>query len=145
MTARGGTPPSPGPGSRRRVEVLALVAAAVAALVVLVVPMYRSVTQYADGRTATSTQGFLEVNGTWAIAVVLIPVVLAGVPLLLHGRAHGPGAIVATVMLCIFVFLSGFTIGLFFLPAAICAVIALALPAPSAGNSTRMDVPPGAR
>lgn len=110
-------------------QALALVAAGAAALVVLVVPMYSSVTQYPDGRMETSTKGFVDVNGPWAIAVVLIPVVLAGVPLLQHGRMKRPAARVATVLLCIFVFLSGFTIGLFFLPAAVCAVVALALPA----------------
>lgn len=117
---------------RRLGQVLARVAAAVAALVVLVVPMYSSVTQYPDGRVETSAKAFVDVNGTWAIAVVLIPVVLAGVPLLLRGRAKRPGAIVAAALLCLFVIIAGFTVGLFFLPAAVCAVIALLLPSTAA-------------
>lgn len=122
---------------RRLGQVLARVAAAVAALVVLVVPMYSSVTQYPDGRVETSAKAFVDVNGTWAIAVVLIPVVLAGVPLLLRGRAKRPGAIVAAALLCLFVVIAaGFTVGLFFLPAAVCAVIALLLPSTAADRGS---------
>lgn len=114
---------------QRVVQLVAFVAAVVGGIVMFLVPAYNTVSESSDGQAVESTRTLLEVNGPWMIGVALIPVVLAGIPLLLRERARAPISITTTVLLVAFVVVSGFTIGMFFFMAAICAVVALFVPA----------------
>lgn len=57
------------------------------------------------------------------IAWVLVPVLLAALPLAARGRALAPLSMVSAIGLVVFALLGGFAIGLLFLPGALCAVV----------------------
>jgi hypothetical protein len=63
----------------------------------------------------------IDANGSWVLIPILLPVVVASVPLALHGRVM---RVISSVLLGAFVLISGFTIGLSYLPAAVAMVLA---------------------
>ena len=63
----------------------------------------------------------LQVNGAWAIIPVTFPVVIAFLPVLFRKQAV---RIIATIIVWGFTLISGFSIGLFYLPAAILMLVA---------------------
>ncbi len=84
----------------------------------LVVPIYSGQAERdtAQGVMAVHTSStLLGVNGPWALIPLLIPVLIALLPLIFSNRWV---CIVATVALALFVFIAGLSIGLFYLPAA---------------------------
>jgi hypothetical protein len=97
--------------------------ALVAAIFLLVWPVYSGF----DGVRATHAT-LLQVNGYWAIAPVGFPVVIALLPLVFRKQAI---RIMATVLIGGFSFISGFSIGLFYVPAAVTMLLAACV-APSA-------------
>jgi len=62
-----------------------------------------------------------EVNGSWVVGLMMIPILISLVPLGFPGR---PALIVATVLLWAFVVVGSFSIGLFYLPAAVALLLA---------------------
>ena len=117
----------------RGVNWLATVLAAIAAGYVLVVPFYSTVTVTSSTTgpgsqvTEYGSETLLSVNGPRVLPVVLLPVVLAAIPLL-RGTPHQRrvrSAVVA-VLLVGFTILGGFTIGLFYVPSAL-AMLVLAI------------------
>lgn len=115
--------------SKRIVQLVAFVSATIAAVIMLILPTYVSVTESSGGGVVRSTSTLLEVNGPGVFVVILAPVVFAGIPLLLRGRARQPVSIVCAVLLVGFVVVSLASIGIFFLVAALCAVAAVFTPA----------------
>ena len=85
--------------------------ASAAAAFLLVWPVYSGF----NGRSTTHAT-LLQVNGSWVILPVLFPVFLAFLPLVFRKQAL---RITAAAVMLVFSFLSGFTIGLFYVPAAI--------------------------
>jgi hypothetical protein len=63
----------------------------------------------------------LQVNGDRALIAVLVPALIALAPVFVQTRRCRIGA---AVLLAAFVLLSGFTIGMFYIPAAIAMAIA---------------------
>jgi hypothetical protein len=59
-------------------------------------------------------------NGFWVLIPILLPVAVASMPLAFHGPKM---RILSSVLLGTFVLISGFTIGLCFLPAAVASVL----------------------
>ncbi|HKT55837.1 MAG TPA: hypothetical protein VJR25_03615, partial [Microbacterium sp.] len=77
---------------------------------------------------ARTSQTVLQVMGGGYLVILLLPAVALAIPLLLRGRAAAVVALVAAVLVSMFVLLGILSIGLFYLPAVVCAVIAAALP-----------------
>ena len=92
---------------------------AAAAAFLLMVPVY--VGSYPNGRMSAT---LLQVNGPWAIIPVLFPAVLAFLALVFRKRVV---RIVAAILIGGFTILSGFSIGLFYLPAATAMLLAACL------------------
>ena len=90
--------------------------AVTAAIFLLVGPVYSGF----DGERPTH-RTLLQVNGWWAIAPVMFPVLVALMPLLVRKQA---ARIVAAIVMGSFVFISGFSIGMFYLPAGILVLLA---------------------
>jgi hypothetical protein len=85
------------------------------AALLLILPVYSGF----DGNRVTHAT-LLEMNGTWAIFPVMLPVLIAATPLLFRKQAV---RIIAMVLLCGFVLIA-MSIGLFYLPAAIMMALA---------------------
>jgi hypothetical protein len=110
---------------KTRLSAVAFGLAVTAAIFLLVGPVYSGY----DGERPTH-RTLLQVNGWWAIAPVMFPVVVALMPLLLRKQA---ARIVAAVVMGGFVFISGFSIGVFYLPAGILVLLAACV-----GDSTHL-------
>jgi hypothetical protein len=101
---------------RTRLTAVSFGLAVSAAIFLLVGPAYSG---SAGGRTTHAT--LVEVNGSWVVLPVMFPVLTALVPLIFHKQAL---RIIATILIGGFAFISGFSIGLFYLPAAITMLLA---------------------
>jgi len=101
---------------KTRLAVASLGLASAAAAFLLVWPIYSGF----DGRKTTHAT-LLQVNGSWALLPVLFPVFLACLPLVFRKQAL---RILAAAVMLGFSFISGFTIGVFYVPAAIAMLLA---------------------
>lgn len=119
------------PGTWAVVASLAL--AVVAAAYLLLVPTYAAESTTATlGRTgpgsSVSTRSettLLEAEGWSVLIPLLIPVILSAAPLLLNETRYAAATrLVAAVLLLSFVVLTGFSIGLFYLPSAAAMLLA---------------------
>jgi hypothetical protein len=95
-----------------KITALSLALAIAAAAFLLVFPFYSGL----DG-----TLTLIEANGSWVLIPILLPVVVAAVPLAFHSRML---RVISSVLLGAFVLISGFTIGLCYLPATVAMVVA---------------------
>lgn len=121
--------------SRKRMTGLVAVVLAVAAAIVLsTVPVYSGEQSSTSSTGAPvvmhTSQTVLQVMGGGYLVILLLPAIVLAIPLLLRGRAASVGALAAAVLVGMFVVLGILSIGLFYLPAAVCAVVAAALPSP---------------
>jgi hypothetical protein len=87
-----------------------------AAIFLLMWPVYTGF----DGVRATRAT-LLQINGSWAILPLAFPVIVALLPLVLRRQAIG---IIAAVLIGAFSLLAGFTVGLFYVPAAVAMLLA---------------------
>jgi hypothetical protein len=126
--------------SRQRPRVMLLLAplllAVATAIVLLVVPTGRQESCFVGigGETSCSSRSTTlpESDGWDVLAVLAIPVVLAGAPLMLGStRLRRPALVVSSLLLLVFAALGAASIGLFYLPAAAAMVIAAVLDARS--------------
>jgi hypothetical protein len=90
--------------------------ASAAAVFLLVWPVYSGF----DGERPTHST-LLHVNGPWVIVPVIFPALVAFVPLVFPGKWS---RILAAVLVGAFALISGFSIGMFYLPAAIVMLVA---------------------
>ncbi|WP_163544723.1 hypothetical protein [Occultella kanbiaonis] len=116
--------PAPYRTTARVWQFVAFGLAGAACVLLLVMPLYRGTTTTSDG-TEEFTATLVEVNGPGVLVALLVPVLLTAVPLLIpSGRL--PGVTIACAALLVFLMaLGGASIGLFYAPAAIAAVVAL--------------------
>ena len=106
---------------------IAAVAAVVGAAVVVFAPTYGQCSS--DGATTRCGEASgLSVNGSWILVVASVPVLIALVPLLVPRRVV---RVIAAVLLWICCVIALFSVGIFFVPAAIVLTIAAALPDPA--------------
>ena len=116
----------------------ALLLAIVAGLFLAFYPVYQGVSATGSSSgvvTSSSESGTLiTVNGLWVLVPLCIPIVLAALGLIAVARRRRALVWVLGGVLLGFVVLSGFTIGLFYLPAA----IALLLSAGLTGSSRKL-------
>src|SRR5712691_1161533 len=101
---------------KRRLTAVSFGLAMAAAIFLLVWPVYSG----SDGNRTTHAT-LVEVNGLWAMIPVMFPVLTALLPLIFHKQAV---QIIATILIGGFALISGFSIGLFYLPAAITMLLA---------------------
>lgn len=105
----------------------------VMSMVLIFLPVYSGTTVNSSGEQVTAMRATLiQVNGWWVLFLLAIPVLLtlaAALPIIRNPNLWGVRRAVvwigATILL-IFVVLAGFSIGFFYLPAAL-AVIAAAI------------------
>lgn len=119
---------------------VALLLTVAAGLFLAFYPVYQGVsaTGSSSGVTTISSERATLVteNGFWMIVVLCLPIVLAALGLLAVARRRRVLAWVLGGALLGFVVLSGFTIGLFYLPAAIALLLSAGL-ADSSGRLAR--------
>jgi hypothetical protein len=72
----------------------------------------------------------LEYLGGWVVLLALIPIVIAAAPLLVSRRLWQPATIGATVLLAIWALLGAFTIGVYYVPAAVGLLASVFMPIP---------------
>lgn len=113
---------------KRVLQIIASALSLAAGLAVLFLPGYVVATADSSGNQEIETVTTLEWTGPWAIALVLIPFVIASLPLLLKGRAWQVVSVVSAVLLVVFGLLSSWSIGFYYLPAAAISLIAVFLP-----------------
>lgn len=104
---------------KTRLTVTSFGLALAAAIFLLVGPVYNRL----DSQNTTHAT-LLQVNGSWVILPVLFPVFLALLPLVIRKQAV---RIAAAIFIGAFSFISGFTIGLFYVPAAIILLLAASI------------------
>ena len=112
-----------------RLAAASFVLALGAAVFVLVWPLYAG---FGLDGSVVKRATLLAVNGAWVLIPVTIPVAIACLPLLFRRRWV---RVTTAILLSVFSFISGFTIGLFYVPAA----ILLAVAACFASESDRAD------
>jgi hypothetical protein len=123
----------PNPGSAARVVAAVSLALAITAAVALLFMSSgeRCISRAGSGQpetTVCSSTTLLESQGSGVIGILIVPVALAGVPVLAgrHRNARALRAICAAVLLG-FVLLGLFSIGLFFVPSMLAMVVAASL------------------
>ena len=95
-----------------------------AAIFLLVWPVYSGF----DGNGNLTTRAtLLQVNGPWVILLVIFPVLVALLPLIFRNQMT---RIIATILIGGFAIISGFSIGLMYLPAAVMMLAACVAPTP---------------
>lgn len=122
--------------AKLRLQIAALAVVITAAIALLVLPTSTSVTSSSDGSELTTSQTLLESMGPSVLLILAAPIAMAALPLFSRGRAWVALSIASAVLLWLFVILGLLTIGVFFLPGAILALIAACLPvrAPAAAT-----------
>ena len=101
---------------RTRLTAVAFGLAVAAAIFLLAWPVYEGV-----GSEGVRYATLLQVNGWWAVVPMSFPVVIAAVTLVVRRQWV---RIVAAIVVGLFVFVGGMSIGLFYLPAGILMLLA---------------------
>lgn len=108
--------------------VIAVVLAAAAGLFLALYPVYQGVSESvsSSGAVTSSTDSATLVaeNGSWVILVLCVPVALAALGLMGAVRERRTATWAAALTLLGFVILGGFSIGLFYAPAALALLAA---------------------
>lgn len=132
--------------ARRVVQIVATAFALAAAFLAAFGPAYSSVTETVDEAGQTTTQAtsatLVEVNGAWVLIVLAVPVLLAAMPLGATGRWWQPLSIASAVLLIIVVVVGSLSIGWFYIPAMIAAIVAVFLPTRSGAARARTRASP---
>jgi hypothetical protein len=113
---------------KTRLTAISFALAMAAAIFLLAGPVYSTATlRQGSGAVGPvySTATLLQVNGARAVRPVVFPVLVALMPLLFRKQAV---RVIATVLMGGFVIIGGFSIGLFYLPAAIAMLAACSAP-----------------
>jgi hypothetical protein len=116
---------------KRRLQIAALVLVAVAATVVVFVPLSTEVTSDSNGNETTAAVSLLQSMGPSVLLIVAIPIVIAALPLFSRGRSWMVLSIVSAALLWTFAVLGLLSIGVFFIPGGILSLIAACIPARS--------------
>ncbi|MDM4764400.1 hypothetical protein QT381_15475 [Galbitalea sp. SE-J8] len=114
--------------AKRVTQYVAAALALAAALAIALLPSYIQVSTTSDGQESITSGTVLEVVGIWFLLVLAIPLILAALPLSATGRAWQPLSIVSAVLLSIFALVGSLSIGWYFVPATIAAIVAVFLP-----------------
>lgn len=117
------------PGAKTVLQWAAFLLAVAAVGATLFLPGYSEVTTTGDGGTVSvTTRTLLDTMGPAAVVLMLIPLALTGIPLLVRDRSRRPLSIGLTALLAVFAVLTSASVGWFFLPAALAAIVAMVVP-----------------
>lgn len=119
---------SRGLSAKRLLQLAAFALAVAGSAYLAVVPVYSGSWTDSTGASGTASATLIEVNGTWAIVLLAVPVLITLVPLFARGRAWQVLSIAAAVLLGVVTILGSMTIGVFYMPALIVAIVAACLP-----------------
>ncbi len=117
-------------------NVSAFVLALTASVLLLVVPVYKSVSSSAvvEGSTSSQTETtktseltLLEQSGPAVLLALIAPVLITLIPLLVRPCAPRPWLLASAITLSVLCILAGFSIGLLYLPAAVALWVAAAI------------------
>ncbi|UZX02136.1 hypothetical protein F8G81_05515 [Arthrobacter sp. CDRTa11] len=108
-------------------RIIALSLAAGASLVLLLFPVYSTMSLSNGAPDHVTASTMFDVMGPSILVPLLVPVVLAGLPLLVRRTAHAL-PVATTIALGIFTVISSATIGWFYVPALAAAVAAVTAP-----------------
>lgn len=116
-------------------NVSAFALALTASVLLLVAPVYKSVSSSAAVRgassrtetTKSSEVTLLEQNGPAVLVALIAPALITLLPLLVRRSARRPWLLASAITLTVLCILAGFSIGLLYLPAAVALWIATAL------------------
>jgi hypothetical protein len=113
-------------GRPARWSVVALVLAALP-IVAAWLPLTTETTTDSSGTTTTSNPSLIASEGTSVLIVLVVPAIIALVPVLLrHRPAAQPARIAAAVLMGIGVFLALMSVGIFYVPALVALIVAAA-------------------
>ncbi|MDO5673233.1 MAG: hypothetical protein Q4G30_10330 [Actinomycetaceae bacterium] len=112
---------------KRVAHIVALVLAILGAAVLAFAPTYIGSSTDGIGPATITYRTAFEVNGLYLLFLVAVPIVLTLIPLLIRDRALHIASIACTVLLLFAVLISFMSIGVFFLPAALAALVAVFL------------------
>ncbi len=115
--------------------------AVAAAVAVIAVPLYAQESSTSAGGMESGSATVLSVVGPQVLLTLLIPVLGAASPLAARGRAWQPLSVASVMVVAIFVVLGSASIGWFFVPALVLAVIALFQPASKPTVSSAAPAP----
>lgn len=108
-----------------RFTLAAFLAAVLGAAVAAFAPVGQGLESYgsSDGTVGTRSYNisFFHTDGAWVLVVVSVPILVALVPVLVRRR---PARVVSTVLLWAGCLVGAFSVGMFFVPAAILMTIA---------------------
>ncbi|MDR6875618.1 hypothetical protein [Microbacterium barkeri] len=113
---------------RRILQLASAALAAGGALTAALVPGFVTVSADSAGRQGTETRTLLEAMGAVSLLIVLVPVLVACLPLLFRGRAWAVSSVVAPLLLALWVGIGITTLGMFFVPALVVSVLSLFFP-----------------
>lgn len=109
-----------------QIGVLALVAAAT--LAALLLPAGISDTELDSGQHIVVATTLLQTSSALVLIPMAVPLLLAVTPLVVRKRGWRAVSIVCTVLLGVFAVIASATIGWFYLPALVVAIVAICLP-----------------
>lgn len=122
------TPGADRAGRRNRIaevaQAIAIALAAAAALAVITIPGAVVVTRTSGGNQIVRHETLLEQQGPLFLLVLLIPVLLAGYPLLFSHPARRVASLASAIVFTVAAVLASASIGWFFLPAVLAAWLA---------------------
>ncbi len=127
--------------SKRLVQLFAAGLAVAAAVAVIALPLYAQESSTSSGDVQSGSATVLSVVGPQVLLALLVPVLDAALPLAARGRAWQPLSVASVVVLAVFVVLGSASIGWFFVPALVLAVIALFQPASEPTVSSAAPAP----
>lgn len=111
----------------KRLTLVAFVIAVLGAATAAFAPVGRSCGVSAGGPERCVGESIFEVDGAWVLVVVSVPLLVALLPVVVRHRA---GAVISAVLLWVCCVVGVFSVGLFFVPAAVLMTVAAAMPDP---------------
>jgi len=105
---------------KAKLEIASIILAIAAAIYLLFAPAYRTA-GVAESKT------LVEINGSWGLIVLFVPIVISSIPLLWPRNAIRIGA---AITLATFAIAGSLTVGSFFFPSAAVMILACLWPAP---------------
>lgn len=115
-------------GAKRVTQIIAAALTVAATLALLIIPSYTSVSEDSTGEETIETVPLLTVVGAWYLVVLALPIVFTIAPLIPKHRRWQTISIVSTILLVLFTVIGSLSIGYYYIPASIVAIVALFLP-----------------